>query len=241
LTSDGHLVTIGHDLSGTCADQQSVCVMSHGAVAYCAAITPASTITLATEPGGSSSTAVTSMRGKITKSRSDIPNNTLTLSRDLLQQGVFCVDGHCSDGDGLVLQGDCTTGSCSAITLIGTDFSSSRCSSGQCQSSTVLLHVTVGDEAPAVSAVLPSSVALTSTQTTVPVQLQIETPINGTPSRGCSVTLHVSRDLVVPPNVLTVGDYYSRFGQAQMFVVDNGVASDGSHSYTVDNALLGPG
>jgi len=254
LTCDGHAIAIGHDFSGMCADQDSVFVSSQGAIVYRAAVTASSVVTLAAPPGGSSSTAVTAVcGGKITKSRSNIQNNLqvgpggenatvvgadgLDLALECLQKRVFCVDGHCSDGDGIAFHGQCSTASCPVITVVGSGFTLRSCSSGQCSSSfdVLALSRSTSDRAQ-VSAVLPATVALSSTRPVVRATLQIETPINGTPARGCSVTLHLSPNLVLS-SAVEQGDYFSSSGQqSQMFVVDNG-----GGSYTIDSALLGPG
>ncbi|MEQ1832039.1 MAG: FlgD immunoglobulin-like domain containing protein [Candidatus Eisenbacteria bacterium] len=165
-------------------------------------------------------------------------SSSVSLGMEFLFDRVFCAGGTCATGDAIIVEGSCSSGTCGAgtlITITGADFSLTR-SSGSWPTDTKLaiLALPSSSSSGSVHAVIPASVALSSTRPVVHVPVEFDRD-DVTAARGTTVTLQLSPNLVLA-GAISEQDYFSRSGQSQMFVVDNG-----GGSYTVDCALLGAG
>jgi len=240
--------------SSMCADQESVIVLHHGDVVSRLAVAVDGSVTVSAPPGGPSGAPVCYVGPKTPQvSRSNIANNLVApgtpalssvvgpdgvaMHMEFLVDRLFCVGGTCVTGDDIVFKGSCSSGACSGgqvITIQGTNFGFSRTSSSWPAGAQLSVLDMPTGASDVIRPVLPASVAISSTRPVVHVPVTFDR-LDATSVRGTSVTVQLSPNLVLASPVLQ-GDYLSRSGQTQMFVVDNG-----DHSWTVDCALLGGG
>ncbi|MEY4375311.1 MAG: hypothetical protein RL760_1478 [Candidatus Eisenbacteria bacterium] len=251
-------------VGGTCADQQTVTVLRRGAVVARFTTPLVCEVLVSRPPGGPGGLAVSGGGKAATKSSSNIQNNLRgpgaglvsggaatvhpgtpdagsnplyeesSLHVSVLFERTFCVDGTCVTGDDIVFTGSCSSSSCDnqSMQVTGCDLSLSRASTSSSSRFAVLGLPSSSSDV--VRAVVPSSVCISSTTPVVHVPVMFDRG-DATAARGASVTIQLSPNLVLASPVLE-GDYFSRSGQTQLFVVDNG-----GGSYTLDGALLGGG
>jgi hypothetical protein len=238
------------------AVSESVFVSHHGVVVARAAVPLGSSVEVQAPPGGPPEMTMTQC-GSAKGAGYDVvankkvmtadagapagPRSSTVLSSDgvamsvsFLNQRVFLFGGQSASGDQLTFAGASTSPLASVpITITGTNFSLQRSLAGTDDGAMDVVGVSDAglDQ---VYADVPSSVAISSATPVVDVAVKLER-ITVLPSRGVSVTLHLSSNLAVAGPVQEY-DYFSRFGTSQMFTVPN---PDGS--LTVDLALLGPG
>ena len=159
----------------------------------------------------------------------------LVMSMEFLTPQVFCVGGTCVTGNRIQFQGQCSSGTCAAMSIAGSNFSLQRGTAPSSSSSSLqIVGITQSGAVDQVSAFISPGVALSSSTPVVHVPVIIDR-VNPTPARGTSVEVELSPNLVLATPVAE-GDYFSRFGTSQMFVVP-----EGGGRYLVDQALLGPG
>ncbi len=252
--------------AGMCADQESVIVKSGGRSAGRFALELDGVVDVSAPPGGPRQSAGrwlevdirspagsgnlvapspgrrSGSSGRTSASGGNVP--TLSISGGsrvncdvaFLDSRVFIIGGLPVTGDELIFSGQCTSGTCGAITVTGNNFSLGRCSSGSCSggSTSLDLESVISRGFDQVLADIPPTAALSSTHPLVDVPVFFDR-VDTTPVRGYSVTVALSPGLHLASPVVE-SDYLSRSGLTQMFVTNN---PDGS--FTVDCALLGPG
>src|SRR5439155_23141559 len=123
-------------------------------------------------------------------SSSVVGSEGLELSVAFVQQRRFCVDGVCADGNNLIVRGTCSSGACSAITVIGSSFSLHRAASGGGGSSLDIVDVT-RSSVDQVYAVAAAAGAITGKTPIERIDIDMER-IDHTPSRGSSVTFELT-------------------------------------------------
>jgi hypothetical protein len=164
-------------------------------------------------------------------------DSSCPLSYSFSSDRVFVIGGLHATGNQIVMYGGCSAGTptCSSTQLfsvyrfeVTASCPSSSSSSSFCSLSVQAIDNSGGDQ---VSADLRGGSCLSSAHSSLPVSLVLHR-VDTTPARAASVTFHV-KDLYL--NSVSEGDYFSRVGDTQMFVTDNG-----GGSFTADVSVFGP-
>lgn len=260
-TCSGDELVHQYDFSGMCAGAESVTVINAGARGPRQSVSLDGTFNSHPPPGSASKLPRTvletyfetgdvptadqfaSLEGAQPTVSSQLEPGSLLMRVDFGGRRVFDLPGGPLVGDQLEFKathgGGGGGGSGGAIiTIVGSNFgyASSSTGAGNDKLQIAGVHVQNGTE---VRVEAPPSACLSSTQTSLRLPVVIDRtygPSAGSgPVRAFSVTLQLGPELELAGPV-TEGTYLSRYGQTQMYVLDNG---DGS--ITVDCTILGAG
>jgi hypothetical protein len=146
---------------------------------------------------------------------------------------VFCSDGTCFTGDEIQFRSACPAPSSEVLTVTGTNFSLDRVSTSPPSSGLLEITDFTSSHKDQVVASVVGPPALSSTNPTVDVALDLQRVTNHGPARGVSTTLFVPSSLTVLG--MDEFDLFSQLGQTAHFRTMDGLY------LTFDVAILGPG